>query len=153
MSDIISQIFVLPVRIALILTLIILVMLWVVSIVWVNKDARQRGASAGMWTAIAVIPVAGLVAYCLLRPPLSSLDATEQNMSIELMSRELADYGNCPKCGSPVEKDYIACPHCATRLRNVCPECSMPLEPSWKVCPYCATPIEHQQARQRTRRQ
>ena len=141
MGDILSQFFVLPVRIALIVTAVILVLLWFVAIVWVNRDARTRDASVGFWTVVAIIPVAGLVAYCLLRPPLTNSDATEQDMSMELMSRQLAEYGNCPKCGQPVDKNYIVCPSCRTQLRNVCSRCNKPLEPHWVVCPYCATSI------------
>lgn len=144
MSDIISQVFILPVRIILIATLIILVMLWIVSIIWVNRDAKQRNAPSGFWTAIAVIPGAGLIAYCLLRPQLNNADSAEQSMSIELMGRQLADYGNCPKCGEPVKKDYVACPHCCAQLRNVCINCNRPLEPAWQMCPYCAQLVARQ---------
>lgn len=152
MSEILSSVLILPVRIILILMAIILVGLWVVSIIWVNRDAKTREAPAGFWTAISVIPVAGLVAYCLLRPPLNTADSTEQAMSLELMSRELADYGNCPRCGEPVKKDYIACPHCRAQLRNVCTNCGKPLEPGWQICPYCAHPYTRQ-TRQRQARQ
>ncbi len=137
MSDILSQVFVLPVRIALIAVAIILILLWLVAIIWVNRDARLRDAPTGFWTVVAIIPVAGLVAYCLLRPPMTNSDATEQDMSLELMSRQLAEYGNCPQCGHPVYKDYIVCPTCRTKLRNVCPVCKKPLEPHWIACPYC----------------
>ena len=137
MSEILSQVFVLPVRIALIATAIILILLWIVAIIWVNRDAKLRDAPSGFWTVVAIIPVAGLVAYCLLRPPMTNADATEQDMSLELMSRQLAEYGNCPKCGQPVDKDYIVCPTCRTKLRNVCPVCKKPLEPHWVACPYC----------------
>ena len=137
MSDILSQIFVLPVRIALIATAVILILLWIVAIIWVNRDAKLRDAPVGFWTAVAIIPVAGLVAYCLLRPPMTNADATEQDMSLELMSRQLAEYGNCPKCGQPVDKDYVVCPACRTKLRNVCASCGKPLEPHWVACPYC----------------
>ncbi len=151
MSDLISQLFTLPVRIMLIITAIILVLLWIVSIVWVNRDARARNAAAGLWTLIAIVPIAGAVAYCLLRPPLSATDNAEQAMNLELMSRQLSDYGNCPKCGEPVKQDYIACPHCCTQLRNVCPSCGRPLEPGWQLCPYCAHPAGNRPQRQRTR--
>lgn len=161
MSDILASVLVLPVRIILILTAVILVALWVVSVIWVNRDAKMREAPAGLWTAIAVIPIAGLVAYCLLRPPLNTADSAEQNMNLELMSRELADYGNCPRCGEPVKSDYIACPQCRAQLRNVCVNCGRPLEPNWQICPYCAHALAHQaqqahpprQQRQRKTRQ
>ena len=66
MSDILSSVLTFPVRIILILTVIILIGLWIVSIVWVNRDAKTREAPVTLWTAVAIVPVAGLVAYCLL---------------------------------------------------------------------------------------
>lgn len=96
MSDILSSVLTFPVRIILILTVVILIGLWIVSIVWVNRDAKTREAPVTLWTAVAIVPVAGLVAYCLLRPPLNAADSTEQAMNLELMGRQLSDYGNCP---------------------------------------------------------
>lgn len=145
MSDIIASAFTLPVQIVFILCIVIVLMIWVVSIIWVNRDAKMREASVGLWTAIAIIPVGGIVAYCLLRPPLNTVDSTEQAMSLELMGRQLADYGNCPRCGEPVKHDFVACPHCRAQLRNVCSSCGRPLEPGWKICPYCARPYVRQE--------
>ena len=137
-----------PVLAILIITAIVMIGLWVVCIVWVNRDAKTREAPVGLWTAIAAIPVAALVAYCLMRPPLNTADSTEQAMNLELMGRQLADYGNCPRCGEPVKDDYIACPKCCVQLRNVCVNCGRPLEPGWQICPYCGRPP----ARQRRQR-
>lgn len=137
-----------PVLAILIITAIVMIGLWVVCIVWVNRDAKTREVPVGLWTAIAVVPVAGLVAYCLMRPPLNTADSTEQAMNLELMGRQLADYGNCPRCGEPVKDDYIACPKCCVQLRNVCVNCGRPLEPGWQICPYCGRPP----ARQRRQR-
>ncbi len=85
--------------------MVILIGLWIVSIVWVNRDAKTREAPVTLWTAVAIVPVAGLVAYCLLRPPLNAARSapTEQAMNLELMGRQLSDYGNCPRCGEPVK--------------------------------------------------
>jgi RNA polymerase subunit RPABC4/transcription elongation factor Spt4 len=47
----------------------------------------------------------------------------------------------CPHCRSWIEPDYIACPVCATMLRQRCATCNAPLEPLWLVCPYCASAI------------
>lgn len=141
MADILSSVLILPVRILVILFFIILVGLWIVSIVWVNRDAKTREAPVVLWTIVAIIPVAGVVAYCLLRPPLNAADSAEQAMNLELMSRQLSDYGNCPRCGEPVKYDYVACPHCRAQLRNVCSSCGRLLEPGWQICPYCAHAI------------
>ncbi|MEI3376718.1 MAG: zinc ribbon domain-containing protein [Coriobacteriales bacterium] len=149
MSDILASVLTPPVLVILVLTAIILVGLWIVSVIWVNRDAKTREAPAMMWTLVAIVPVAGLVAYCLMRPPLNAADSTEQVMNLELMGRQLADYGNCPRCGEPVKSDFVACPNCRAQLRNVCGGCGRPLEPSWQICPYCGRPFTRQ-ARQRS---
>ena len=90
---------------------------------------------------MALVPVLGLVAYCLLRPPLLQLDRDEQELEIALKQRQLMKYGECANCGYPVEADFVLCPNCHTQLKNLCMRCNHALEPSWTVCPYCATPV------------
>ena len=141
MSDIINQLFTLPVKIALAAVVIILIMLYLISIVWVYKDARQRDTFPLLWAIIAIIPVAGLVAYCLLRPSLTTLDQDGQDMELDLLQRQLDAYGECPKCGYPTERDFVICPHCHQQIRNVCTRCGRSLEPDWTACPYCTTPV------------
>ena len=50
--------------------------------------------------------------------------------------------GICPKCGTPIDRDFVVCPVCNTQVRNVCPTCHRPLNAEWKVCPYCRTRIQ-----------
>ena len=141
MSEILTQMFSLPVQIALAVVTIVVIMLYLLSIVWVARDARERDAPAVMWTIIAIIPVAGLVAYCLLRPPLSVLDRDEQDMQLDLLQRQLDEYMDCPHCGYPMQKDFVVCPHCHHQLRNRCTRCGRTLEPDWTMCPYCTQPV------------
>lgn len=142
MSDILSQVFTLPVQIALAVTIIILILLYLLCIVWVAHDAHSRDTPTVLWTIIAIVPVAGLVAYCLLRPPLTKLDQDEQDMELDLLQRQLDEYGECPHCSYPTKADYVMCPHCGKQLRNVCSRCGKTLEPDWQVCPYCTTPVK-----------
>ena len=140
MSEIISQALTLPVQILIVCVLAICVLLWMLSIFWVHRDARTRSTSPLLWTVVAIVPVAGLIAYCLLRPPYTSMDEDEQGMELDLLSRQLDAYGDCPECGYPVQCDYIVCPNCQARLRVRCTTCGRALKPEWKVCPFCATP-------------
>ena len=141
MSEILTQMFSLPVQIALGAIVIIIIMLYLLSIVWVNRDARMRQAPVIMWTIIAIIPVAGLIAYCLLRPSLSALDRDEQDMQLELLQRQLEEYKDCPLCGYPAKKDFVVCPRCHQQLRNRCTRCGRTLEPDWTMCPYCTQAV------------
>lgn len=143
-------------KFALIVVAGLIVLLYVLSIIWVARDAYLRDANWKLWAIIGLIPIAGVVAYCLLRPPLYQIDRDEQELEIAIKQRELMKYGECGNCGYPVEADYVMCPNCHERLKNLCPTCHHALDPSWGVCPYCTTKISDAspaaQTRTRTRR-
>lgn len=141
MSELISQLWTPQMQAAFTVVIILLVVLYVLSIVWVLRDAYMRGAPSVFWGVIALIPIVGLIAYCLLRPPLMQIDRDEQELEVALKQRQLLKYGECATCGYPVEADYVICPNCHTQLKNLCSHCSHALEPAWTICPYCATPV------------
>ena len=70
------------------------------------------------------------------------VDREEQDLDIALREHQLSHYGICPKCGAPIDRDFVVCPICNTQVRNVCPTCHRPLNADWKVCPYCRTRIQ-----------
>lgn len=151
MSELLSQLWTPELQAAFTVVVVVLVILYVLSIVWVARDAYQRGTS-WIWCLIALIPFLGVVAYCLLRPSLLQIDRDEQELEIALKQRQLMKYGECANCGYPVEDDYILCPSCHSRLKNMCPTCHRALDPSWTVCPYCATPMQSGPRRSRRQR-
>lgn len=115
--------------------------LYVLSIVYVIKDARNRGTNWPVWAIISLIPLIGFIAYCVARPPLTIEDRDEQDLDVALKRRQLMQYGTCAHCGYPVENDYVLCPNCHQRLKNLCPTCHHALNPEWSICPYCTTTI------------
>lgn len=149
MSELLSQLWTPELQAAFTAVIVVLVILYVLSIIWVARDAYQRGTS-WIWCLIALIPFLGVVAYCLLRPSLLQIDRDEQELEIALKQRQLMKYGECANCGYPVEDDFILCPNCHQRLKNLCGHCGHALEPAWTVCPYCASPVSGQ--RQAARR-
>lgn len=141
MSELLSQLWTPELQAAFTIVIVLLVVLYVLSVIWVARDAYLRGTTWYIWAIVALIPLAGVVAYCLLRPPLLQIDKDEQELEIALKQRELMKYGECATCGYPVESDYVVCPSCHSRLRNLCPTCNHALDPAWTVCPYCATQV------------
>ena len=141
MADLLSSLITDEMRVALVIVCIMIAVLYVLSIVWVMRDAHRRGTTWTVWGIVAIIPVVGLVAYCLLRPPLLQIDRDEQELEIAYKQRALQKYGNCAVCGCPVQDDFIVCPSCHTPLKNQCSRCGKPLDPTWSMCPYCATPV------------
>ncbi len=140
MTELLSSLITEEMRMALVVVAAMVAVLYVLSIIWVVRDAYQRGAKWILWGIVAIIPLVGLVAYCLLRPSMLQIDRDEQELEIAYKQRELQKYGNCATCGYPVEDSFIVCPSCHTQLKNQCGRCGKPLDPTWTICPYCATP-------------
>ena len=151
MSELLSQLITPEIQAAFSVVVVLLAILYILSIVWVARDAYMRGTYWYVWGIVALVPLVGVVAYCLLRPPLLQIDRDEQELEVALKQRQLMKYGECANCGYPVEDDYILCPNCHSRLKSMCPTCHRALDPSWTVCPYCATPMQ-QPAQRRQRR-
>lgn len=141
MSELMSQIITPEVQQAFSALVMLCAVLYVLVVVWVARDAYQRGTLWWLWAIIALVPGIGLIAYVLLRPSLLRVDRDEQELEIALKQRQLMHYGECATCGYPVEADYVVCPNCHQRLKNVCSSCGKPLDSSWTVCPYCATTV------------
>ena len=141
MSELLSQLWTPEMQAAFTVVLVLLVILYVLSIVWVVRDAYLRGTAWYIWAVVSLVPVLGVIAYCLLRPPLLQRDKDEQALEIALKQRQLMKYGECATCGYPVEADYVLGPSGHTQLKNLGSRCERALEPSWTVCPYCATPV------------
>ena len=150
MNDLLSQLITPEIQAAFSAVVVLLVILYILSVVWVARDAYQRGTMWYIWALVALIPVVGLIAYCLLRPPMLLIDRDEQELEVALKQRQLMKYGECASCGYPVEADYVLCPNCHTRLKNLCTNCGHALDPAWSVCPYCATQITMQRTSKRT---
>ena len=149
MSELLAQLWTPELQAAFAGFMFVMVVLYVLSIVWTARDAYMRGTLWYAWALLALVPFVGVVAYLLLRPPLMKVDRDEQELEIALKQRELMKYGECANCGYPVENDYVICPNCHTRLKNLCPTCHHALDPEWGVCPYCTTPIGGQPVQRR----
>ena len=111
------------VSIVMIFFFILLVLLYIASIFWALHDADARGVADKKYKWLAIIPFAGVLAYILLRPPLLLIDKEEQEIDIALKRRQLKYYGTCSQCGYPVTADYVVCPKCEHKLRDVCNNC------------------------------
>ena len=141
MGELLAQLMTPELQMALTVIVVFLVIIYVLCIVWVARDAYIRDTKWVLWAIVALIPILGVIAYCLLRPPLYQIDRDEQELEIAIKQRELMKYGECGRCGYPVEADFVLCPNCHARLKNLCPTCHHALDPEWTVCPYCTTPV------------
>lgn len=141
MSELLAQLWTPQMQAAFTILVVLLVILYVLSIIWVVRDSYLRGTTWYIWAIVALVPFVGVIAYILLRPPMLRIDRDEQELEVALKQRQLMRYGECATCGYPVEVDYVLCPNCHTQLKNLCANCQHALEPAWTICPYCATPL------------
>ncbi|MDR2672524.1 MAG: zinc ribbon domain-containing protein [Coriobacteriales bacterium] len=141
MQDLLNSIITPEVRFAITLIVALIGVFYLISIVWVIRDAYLRGANPIIWGVVSLVPFLGAFAYAMMRPPMLLSDKDEQNLDFALKQRQLMNYGECGKCGYPVEREYLMCPRCGTQLKNECRQCGHALNPEWSVCPYCCTPV------------
>lgn len=141
MEEIVSQLITPEVKTAFMVVLFLIGTLYLVSIVWVIRDAYLRGSNPVLWGIISLVPFLGAFAYSMLRPPMLLSDRDEQELDFTLKQRELMKYGECGKCGYPVEREYLMCPRCGKQLKNECQRCGHALNPEWTVCPFCTTRV------------
>lgn len=141
MSELFAQLWTPQMQTAFTVVIVLVVVLYVLSIIWVVRDAYMRGTTWYVWGIVALVPIVGIIAYCLMRPPMLQIDKDEQELEVALKQRQLQKYGECATCGYPVEAEYVICPNCHTQLKNLCSHCNRALDPAWTICPYCATPV------------
>lgn len=126
--------------------LLVAAVLYLCLIYWTVADARRRIADPlliGCAFVVALIPFIGPLVYLILRPPEFLVDVQQRELEIQAAEARLheLDYGLCPHCNYPVERDFLRCPSCLRRLKERCVGCSRPLDPTWTICPYCETEV------------
>lgn len=131
--------------------IVLAVVFWLGLAYWVHRDARRRTDEPFLVLLATLLglvpPYIGPVVYLLFRPSETIDDARSRRVELQALEQQLArSQPACPVCNSVVEPDYLACPVCATMLRQACATCHAALEPLWQLCPYCASPVEPPQA-------
>jgi len=105
---------------------LVLLIIWILVIVWVYRDAERRGMNGLLWALLVLIGnLIGLIIYLIVRS------------DIVPAQRAAPALQTCPKCQKQISTTYVFCPYCAARLHAVCPKCEKPTEENWKVCPHC----------------
>ena len=139
------------------LTILVLVVIWLALIYWTYSDARRRIADpmlVACATAASLFPFIGSIVYMIVRPPEYLDDVRERELEMQAAEARLHQLGYllCPHCDHEVEKDFLRCPHCQRKLKDPCVTCGKPLEPDWSICPYCETEVAGASQPRRRRR-
>lgn len=141
MSELLSQLITPEIQAAFSVVVVLLAILYILSIVWVGPRCvyarhllvcvghrRPRPACGASWRTA-----------CCVRPCCRST-VTSRELEVALKQRQLMHYGECANCGYPVESDYVLCPNCHQRLKNLCGHCGHALEPAWTGVPVLRKP-------------
>ena len=116
-------------------------------IYWTRADAKRRiadpRAGRSARPRASLFPFVGTIVYMIVRPPEYLDDIRERELEMQASEARLAQlsYHACQHCGQEVEKDFLICPNCHSRLREPARHCQRPLELTWSVCPYCEAPV------------
>ena len=121
------------VNLAINLVILFLVIVWLAMIYWTRADAKRRIADPVLVlcaSAAALFPFVGTIVYLIVRPPEYLEDVRERELEMAASEARLAQlsYFACEHCGHEVDKDYLICPSCHSRLREACDSCHRPLE-------------------------
>lgn len=104
----------------------LLLILWIVVIAWVYRDAEKRGMNGVLWALLVFIGnIIGLLIYLIVR---------SDNRSAPPKTVETYICSNCKKS---IQPQFKFCPSCGETLDDVCPKCKKPVKTDWKVCPDC----------------
>lgn len=120
------------------------------AIVWAFRDMRARSrdvlALIVATLLVALVPLVGLIVYMMLRPRETLAEAYERSLEQEALLQAIEEPETCSGCGRRVRQEYVFCPSCHTRLKQLCPSCSRPLHLHWAICPYCGSGVTPQVA-------
>ena len=127
--------------IALAIVGVLLTALWLSLVVWAIRDMRARSrdpfASLLAGLVVLLLPFVGILIYWILRPPQTLVEVYERALEEEALLQEIEERPSCPGCSRAVQKEWIVCPHCHTRLRKQCPDCNELMDLQWNLCPFC----------------
>lgn len=117
--------------------------LWLSLIFWAIRDIRKRSRDP-LLRILAVLVVTilflpGIIIYLILRPANTLEEEYQRTLEEEALLQTIEDSSLCPGCARQVEKSWIVCPNCHTRLKKICHHCGKKMELPWDLCPHCGT--------------
>lgn len=129
----------LPIAVAVVAGL--LLALWLSLVIWAYRDMRLRSRDPFAYVlaalVVAVLPGVGILVYLILRPPQTLAQAYQQMLEEEALLQEIENRPVCPGCSRTVDRNWLVCAYCHTRLKKACPDCHSLMELPWTLCPFC----------------
>ena len=126
-----------PFGFAPLLPLTILFFFWLIVVVWVYRDAEQRGMNGVLWALLVFVGnIVGLLIYLIVR---------SENLPV---NTPLITTKPCPSCKKAVQATFDFCPSCGNRMKAVCPSCEKQVLEDWQLCPYCGQKLVEQEEKE-----
>ncbi len=117
--------------------------LWLSVIFWVLRDIRSRTRDPFTcilsFLLVLILSVPGVLIYWIIRPSKTIEQKYQAALEEEALLQGIEKQLHCPGCGRNVEKEWIICPSCHTRLKKVCVNCGKILDLQWNLCPFCGS--------------
>jgi hypothetical protein len=108
---------------------LIMLILWIMVIAWVYRDAERRGMNGLLWALLVLIGnLIGLIIYLIIRSETRARPSRDSEVT-------------CPACQKTVRSNFAFCPNCGKMLKPQCPKCQSEIQEGWKVCPHCGAKI------------
>ncbi|MCU0860840.1 MAG: zinc ribbon domain-containing protein [Methanomassiliicoccales archaeon] len=99
--------------------------------------------------ACVIMAVAELVVIVLLLVFKKLFMPTEEEVQAAMKKMggvSVKTASECPTCREIIEKDWVQCPQCGTRLPRFCANCNAPLPGMVEKCPSCGVGVERSEA-------
>ncbi|MFN3705334.1 MAG: double zinc ribbon domain-containing protein [Thermoflexales bacterium] len=123
-------------------------------VIWTFCDIRARTRDPFVQVlatvTVAIIPIAGILVYLMLRPRETLHEQYVRALEEEALLASIENQEFCPACGRRVDHDMQFCPSCHTKLRNICNQCGRAVHLSWDLCPYCGNTLQPEMPRAAT---
>ena len=96
--------------------------LWLALIIWTFRDIRRRTRDPLVrilaTLVVAVLFLPGILVYLILRPARTIEDEYQASLEEEALLQNIEDIPLCPGCNRQIERDWMVCPSCHTRLKK-----------------------------------
>ncbi|MDF2378859.1 MAG: zinc ribbon domain-containing protein [Candidatus Gracilibacteria bacterium] len=101
----------------------------------INRSNNVLFQTMVILTNIA-LPVFGLVLYMIIRPTKTLTEKYYEELEYNFLN-EHEHEESCGRCEKKVKSDFLFCPHCEEKLKEVCWSCKHTYLDEYAVCPYC----------------